>query len=1009
MLRSLVRAAAAVALASAALADVALAQHDGAQNLVDLVSRRPELTTFVHLLQRARLIPTLNRIQELHGAHTGMTLFAPTNDAFASALRGEDAAFWHVALRDEVRASNASVGDPDNVNSALRERLWYHVLNFTISEEPAARVELFETLHFPSRKRLLAPTRPGPIPEKPARPPHPGAEDEGGLLGGAGQVVRAVRPRRGGGRVGVDARGHGGAGIVDVDRRSTRGAVVLLDGVLSLPPSLDDILVRTRDTTDVFRAMSQSTLRTISTTAHLTLFLPSTGALTAALTPLELTYLRGPWREAAEDRIQFFAWQASSIGVGEGTVAYAHRLREKGDTNVTMILGGQVAVQTQENTLRVGDARVVEEDVLVENGVIHVVDRAHLPLGSLGMTVEKYLLALNATRFVENIKRAGLAHYITQRPHHAGARTQPYTFLVPVDEAWERWEEEGEAASGEAAEEVRDIRAPAPVATLQPLQFQDGAWGGDTARMGEAARTGVTARKDDTPQADDTAPPLHNTARDPAPPHLRHTLLYHILPGKRARDALEDNALVETELRTKLLGDAAQLMPVSIDRHRAPNSRGPGISFGPAAVREGPIKAGSALIYLVSHVVPMPLDALDTVRARPALSKYVHAVSGAGAERAVRTTPATTYLAPQNGAFARLGLAGKYLELPGAESRGDVAALLRHHTVDGIVYAHDLTAQWMPLRTRDGAHVRVRRTAQGHIDVQEPSSPALRARVVREDQLTATGVVQAVDQWMYPRDFSLTMDKLARAFASTEIVRLLRIAGFDWVLDGRADAARLPRGVAAAAAAPAAAPRCGRRQVVLLAPTDAAFHRMNVTRYECDIPALRALLALHLLLVDDCGIRVPDNGRRAPVNLDDEAEHHSLLDKNMGGSSAYGVLAFRRVHHTGNAGFVVGIRGSRGGESSGHSADVLDFGATYTPAYADAAQSAPPHVRAGGILVLDTVLVPYEPSWFYRWGWLPLLVLFGVAVVGAGAFYLFWHMWPSGYAPVPDALEGEEE
>src|SRR6266853_4693787 len=49
-------------------------EHTLSTTLVDKLSEDPDFTTLLRLLQRARLIPTLNRLN-------GTTFFAPTNDA----------------------------------------------------------------------------------------------------------------------------------------------------------------------------------------------------------------------------------------------------------------------------------------------------------------------------------------------------------------------------------------------------------------------------------------------------------------------------------------------------------------------------------------------------------------------------------------------------------------------------------------------------------------------------------------------------------------------------------------------------------------------------------------------------------------------------------------------------------------------------------------------------------------------------------------------------------------
>src|SRR5580698_5885448 len=71
--------------------------------LVDKLSEDPDYTTLLRLLQRARLIPTLNRLN-------GSTLFAPTNDA----------------IKRHPSLSRLSLLTGDNVNEQLRQELFYH-------------------------------------------------------------------------------------------------------------------------------------------------------------------------------------------------------------------------------------------------------------------------------------------------------------------------------------------------------------------------------------------------------------------------------------------------------------------------------------------------------------------------------------------------------------------------------------------------------------------------------------------------------------------------------------------------------------------------------------------------------------------------------------------------------------------------------------------------------------------------------------------------------------------
>ena len=903
----------AVAGVAAALCGV----HADSRNLVDVISTRRDLSQFVHLLQRTRLLPTLNRMQELDEGQTGMTLFAPNNAAFEEAMQGDSprAEFWRQALQDEPS---------DNIHAALRQQLWYHVVNYTLSE-PGNGVELHETLHFPSRKRLEEPTHPGPIPQPPSGPPHPGAEDHGGLLAGYGQLLRTAKVGRTT-KVGVDANGRGGATVTDTDRSSSRGVVMVTDAILDLPPTLMALLQTAPQVARVFSQLSNKTLHTLSTTAHMTMFLPSENAL-ATLSPLEQEYIQGPWAEADEDRLKLFAWHASSIGLGNGKVGYAYRLRDAHDVDLTTVLGGEMHVRAADGTIDVGGARVVEEDILTENGVVHTVDDLHLPFGDLGMTPEKYLLVLRAVRFVRLLRETGLAHYVDQDPHEPPREEVPqgaFTIVAPSDEALDRW-------------------------------------------LDAQRRSALVVQH---------APHLGNAAPVPDMHELRQLLLYHILPGHLPNGTRE--RLLSTELHTPKLGGGAQR--IVLERAAA------NTTLGGVVMDSAPIRAGNTTIYLASDVLPVP-GSVVSAAAASFLTTYVAAAQGAGLQDALRAVPNTTYLVPHDEAFAELGLVTKYLLLPAKQSREDMANVLQHHAVRGIHYNDTLGTQWAPFPTHTNETVRLR-VSRGRIEAQWADKHVAQSSAV--DRLTETGVLHSVDRVSYPPTLSISMEKLLRAANASEMLRLVRRTGFDWVLDRE-----VPHDTGS---------RCAKK-TVLLVPTDAAFARMNLTYYESDEMLLRTLVAQHILLVDDCGKKRRASRLRLPISLQDDAVHVSLLDRSEGGTSQHGALAFRRVGRPSAdaLGYVVGVLGTRGTSGGRHYAHVLDFGSVY------AHEACHEALCAGGIFTLDSVIEPYLPGWFFRWGWLSLVGLLGVVALCSGGAYVYLCMRSRGYRQIPDALEGEEE
>ena len=267
-------------------------QHTFSTTLVDKLSEDPDYTTLLRLLQRARLIPTLNRLN-------GSTLFAPTNDA----IQRHPSLSWLSSLTG------------DNVNEQLRQELFYHLLNYTVVLPKEKDILVTKTLHFPHDS-----------PEPPSRDPPPSPPwlpVPGGSLGGEPQRLR-VAPRKGRVHVGVDAFGKGGAKVVKDPVDAGNGLLVGIDGTLPLPPSLGAYhssiphtcvelvflagVVSTHPSTSYFhKILTPAVINRLNETAELTIFVPVDSAWNA-LHPIEKLYLESGF--AADDLIHIFEMHA---------------------------------------------------------------------------------------------------------------------------------------------------------------------------------------------------------------------------------------------------------------------------------------------------------------------------------------------------------------------------------------------------------------------------------------------------------------------------------------------------------------------------------------------------------------------------------------------------------------------------------------------------------------------------------------------------------------------------
>jgi solute carrier family 25 carnitine/acylcarnitine transporter 20/29 len=270
--------------------------------LVDVLSADPDYTTLLRVVQRARLIPTLNRM-------VNSTFFAPTNDAIERSRERDS--FWLAATSEDEYSVY------DNIHERLRDELLYHLINYTISGDQLSKssnpVE-HDTLHFP-RQPTEAPGR-GPPPFPPWMP------IPGGSLGGKPQRIR-TQAKGSEYRVGVDALGRGGVKVVKDRQHAANGVVIGIEDVLTVPPNLGQwsvlclvqpinsspasVIAQQDSLSYLKNIMTDQLSQLLNDTSAMTLFLPVNSAWDT-LDSMERLYLESEY--ASDDLHKILAMHA---------------------------------------------------------------------------------------------------------------------------------------------------------------------------------------------------------------------------------------------------------------------------------------------------------------------------------------------------------------------------------------------------------------------------------------------------------------------------------------------------------------------------------------------------------------------------------------------------------------------------------------------------------------------------------------------------------------------------
>ncbi|GAB5586900.1 hypothetical protein Unana1_01800 [Umbelopsis nana] len=697
--------------------------------------------------------------------------------------------------------------------NVTKELLLYHIITSNMLGEDFEQDQILESLYV--RQDLLGDT-------------HNGQRIK---------VTKEGSPRKSKGKVYI-----GGTPIVDKDIVANNQSTIQVIGRLLTPPELIVDVIKEWKESDLYSTLDVAELLpTLNQAQPFTLFAPMQKTL-QPFNAIEQSYLL---HELGKKDLQLYL----KYHIVNGNY-YASDFPE-GDTQVQTLNGNNITVTADIHLkLKVDGVRVSKVNDLTANGAIHSMENAIVPR-DLVFNARKYLVGMNATKFVALMDEHGLSDYLDDTRRQV-------TFLAPVNDAFDQ---------------------------------------------------------------------LEGT-----PGNFTKLLLYHILPKPWVPKDLTDGLLIATELVEHKLAGFAQKMEVRVENEDGslPSDflfkpkDGKSVTFGGALVSGEPVEVRGSQIYSISDVLTPPEDLLNTLITDLELSTFIASLYTAGTEQKLLDTKGVTIFVPSNEAYAHLGLAAKYLLHPEAKSK--LSTVIYHHAVPSLLYSPDFpendSAEY---KTLAGTSLQVNRSIGGEVSVGEPDNSISFANI-----LLANGVAHKVSGVMIPPSVEISNSDLLKAADTSIFLQLLKVANLTQVL---------PSG-----------------NYTILAPSDKAFGRLNVTQLLLDPTQLLRIMELHILKSSNIGPLKP--------MVADNAEYDTLLSDDD-------KIIFKEVA-TGQ--FVVEVKGGR----VGNMGRVVAVGKSTT---------------GGGVVEIDSVLLPVPRGWAGLSLVVKIIIVVSVILGIAGIAAISYFVW----------------
>ncbi|WWC91370.1 uncharacterized protein L201_006313 [Kwoniella dendrophila CBS 6074] len=856
-------------------------------------------------------------------------------------------------------------------------------------------------------------------------------------------------------------------------RWTRNGVVVGIDGVLDMPLSIEQT-IRTHPSlkylSDLLSldALPSPLPDSFSTSPHLTVFAPSDEAFYSAFDDIEKGYLQGPYGEEGVTRILS---GGIALAVGKDHVGWSDFL---GNRTLEACSGLDLVINsTQPGQISVNGTNVQTVDIFASNGVIHILPNLLIPENfTLLNSAEKVLLSLNATRFVSLLRSANLSDtYIGSSSTEDWTILAPTDDVLDIMDKWgdgwgapipEIWAAAEEGKNVDLYSDMIDleellevypgtkkppIKDASPLASLLqyhilpgrllPSDIKDGLLLGTELKPSSLAggrqklQVDVSDRfdrdKKDWEAIGEGEIRFGGATVIGKPVKTGKSIIYLLSSLLSPPDDVLQTAVSDLQLSTFIAAVYAAELDKAVKRTPAttffmPRNR----AFN---------QLGLAMRYLLS---PEGKDELRKVIKYHAVNDVIYSPDIEYGKKVYTTLEGGSIVVDRtkgkNGSIS-LRSPTKWEGYDSGDtlpSNGELRSSLVWHsdalTSTGVIHTIDSVVMPSDVKITNAKLIRgSKQNTMGDLMMRAGLGWILEGREPTSGEISAAQLEGRISLSGQHDDKGEDGGDQRPAEGDEPVIEDLALPSY-----------------------------------TILVPTDKAFSRINLTHYLNDKEALLDLLKLHIIpsissLSSSSGnsaklpdISPPKDGQ--PISLDDDLIYKTLLSD----KSKFGELAFRA---TGDNSFIVGIKGARGnrdgngndnnnnkhkndaGDGSGNSARIgqsgrstvrwkknystkngLHFDSRSKGRYDNAEDESDEEEQSkrlwkdgmtlgGGVFMIDSVLIPYQPSWFSRWGWLVITLSgIGLVILIAGVSFGWWFMTrqkeeENQYEP----LEGEEE